>query len=101
MIVTPENYVAVLKREEAVRQRSWEREDLTLNRARECKVPENLRPATPDDIVKYAIIWYPLGELMDSFWCVVYESMASLYPEYYIATDGSSYDLDGAYVEIE
>jgi hypothetical protein len=102
MTVTPEDYVAVLKREEAVRQRSWEREGATMVRARECDVPEKLRPATSADIIKYAVIWYPEGQFDDRFWCIVNEPLG---PDYwdaaYIAEDGCNYDLDGAYVEIE
>lgn len=101
MIVTPEDYVGVLKREEAVRERSREREAATLNRARECPVPANLRPATREDVVRHAVIWF---SNLDSGWVwrVVEEPLLS-YSGYrgFLATDGCDYEVDeGAFVEV-
>lgn len=66
--------------------------------ARKSDLPNNLRPATPRDIIVGAIIWYP--RFSESKWLIVDEV---LHPndnwKAFCADDGCRYGLDGAFVE--
>jgi hypothetical protein len=74
--------------------------DAAKNDAGKCPLPENLRPATPSDIIEGAIIWYKHGD-DGHFWQIVEEV---LWPEdpwkAYCAMDGCRYGLDDSWVEV-
>ena len=75
--------------------------EIALNDAEEKAVmPKRIRPATAEDIVNGAIIWYPKDEDSDTHWKYVGLVM---YPndqwKAYCAHDGCRYGLDGAFVE--
>ena len=82
-----------------------EKESLLEHQSRAAKIPKNLRPATPEDIVLDNTIWYP-STFDDPFeedcWKLV-EEVYNPADDYkaYLAQDGCRYGLDGAFVEVK
>ena len=68
--------------------------------ARDCPLPNNLRPAEPKDIIEGAIIWYKHGD-DGHFWQIVEEVMRPNDPfKAYCSFDGCRYGLDDGWIEI-
>ena len=95
--MTPEQYVKI--RNEISNKISKLYLDISeaRNKAKECKMPEHLRPATPDDIVIDNVIWYPRET--GGYWAIVDEV---IHPDDRFKAyvyNGCRMGLDGAYVE--
>ena len=83
-------------------EKAFTKLEVALENAEEKAVmPKRIRPATAEDIVIGAIIWYPKDEYTDTYWKYVSFVM---YPndqwKAYCAHDGCRYGLDGAFVEV-
>jgi len=88
---------------EAAAAEANRREQEALEALEDAPLPENLRPATPADIVEDAILWYPPVNGRDfHYWMRVGKVM---YPDddfrAYVSHDGGRYGLRGAFVEVE
>ena len=67
--------------------------------ALDCNLPENLRPATPRDIVVDAIIWVPDIDEEFAYWHLIEEVYSPSDPYKGYCAGGCRYGLDGAFVE--
>lgn len=86
---------------EAERTNSWANHLFEEAQAAEIPPDDRLRPATPDDIKLGNIIWYKDGD-DGPFWMDVDEVISPNDPwKAFYSTEGSSYGLDGAFVEVE
>ena len=75
-------------------------EDEAEEMAENAQLPKSLRPATPDDIIKGAVIWYPDDDDEEVFWNVVEEVLNPKCDfKAYVALCGARYGLDNAYLE--
>ena len=97
---TPSEYLKIRNEQRAIIAAAEEVISKAEKCARKCKMPSNLRPATPSDIVEGQIIWHKNGD-DGPFWNVVEEVLHPDDPfKAYYAEDGCRYGLDEAYVEV-
>ena len=82
-------------------EKAQEKEQDALDIANEKAVmPRRIRPATAEDIVNGAVIWYPKDEYTDTYWKYVgFVMCPNDQWKAYCAHDGCRYGLDGAFVE--
>ena len=94
------NYLRALEKASVLRSIARIIEDEAEEIAENATIPSVLRPATPDDIIKGAVIWYPDENDDDVLWCVV-ENVINPSCDFkaYESYDGCRYGLDNAYVE--
>lgn len=95
----PERYRQFLEHKRISIELLTEQENRLWKRCQNCPLPENLRPALPEDIQVGAIIWYKKGD-NGHFWQIVDEVLC---PDddfkAYCSTGGDRYGLHDAWVE--
>jgi hypothetical protein len=96
--MTPKQYLEIKASEESIIAAARERISAAFAIACECRVPENLRPAVPDDVIEGAIIWKP-GWSGPRKWSVVESVDTPADPFHGWTDDGCRYGIHGAFVE--
>lgn len=97
-------YIAARDEASSLRNRAMNLESSVEKAAEAAPLPDSLRPATKEDIVVGAVIWYPRWHKEDPSgrcWNIVDQV---LFPsdafKAYCAHEGCRYGLDGAFVEL-
>lgn len=74
---------------------------MLFEEAQKQPIPDNLRPATPEDITMGNILWYKDGD-EGAFWTFIVEVInPSRLFKAYTDYNGCRYGLDGAFVEVK
>jgi hypothetical protein len=94
------NYLRAIEKASVLRSIARIIEDEAEEIAENATIPSVLRPATPDDIIKGAVIWYPDENDDDVSWHIIEEVLNPKCDfKAYVAMCGARYGLDNAYVE--
>ena len=97
-VFTPADFVRVRDKQEAIIGCASIRIYEAWELASTCPVPDNLRPATPEDVVVGAVIWKP-DFSGDCKWCIVDEVHNPSDDFKAWSSDGCRYGLHRAFVE--
>lgn len=97
-MITPQVYLEIERAQNSIIAQARACILDALKEARDCPVPEHLRPATPGDIVEGQILWYPMYD----YWKIVSEVLRPADRwKAYCAHCGGRYGLDYAFVEVD
>ncbi len=95
--ITPQQYMHIYNNQTKVIDLAKKVIRDAKKQAKKCPVPKSLRPATAQDVMVGAIIWYPEY----STWLVVDEVLRpDDYWKAFCADDGCRHGLDGAYIDV-
>ena len=95
--MTPQKYAQIKAEQEAVIEAARQKISAALEAASLCPLPENLRPATPADVVEGAIIWKP--EWDGKQWSLIEGVDTPADPFHGWTEDGACYGIHGGFVE--
>jgi hypothetical protein len=97
-MMTPSQYLEIVKQQSAIIAEAELLIQDAEAQAAECPLPDNLRPATPADIVEDVIVWYP--RWTGRRWAIVDEVLDPTDKFKAFLSDYERCGLDGAFVEV-